>query len=451
MSRGNNIISRENSLMGRENSLMGRENSISARESTINTVYENPLNLFMQNRITLERLMQHYDISNNGFVPESNEIDLPEIYQEWEDTCKILPQLIENGTLESVIEDLPLISTDVLITKQQKKRAYLILSMIGNGYLWKNGADNIPKKLPENIAYPWYRVAKSLGLKPILTHAAVDLYNCTWSSNMDKVDPDQMDCLYTITGTPDEKWFYLIMSSIELEGQIGIQISFNLLKAYHEKNDHNIVIELTKLAENIGNVEQLLKRTLEKKDNHEYKCDPKIFWNKLRIYLGGTADPKLFPEGLEFESIEGGFEKNKGGSAAQSSLIQLYDAVLGVTHVSVHTRKFLLLMRYYMPESHRSLLEDMESVCRLRDYVMMSSNPDLVPVFNECINKLISFREYHLYIVKRYIIDNLTDEQKADALGSGGTKIDGFLKISKVETKKSNINEKDEKDEKDKD
>jgi len=400
---------------------------------------ENTLRSYMRRKATLESVMNVYDISTNGFIPETNEANLPENYAEWEDVCRQLPELIHNKTLDSVIESLPLISVEELVTPAQKKRAYLIFCMIGNGYLWKNGKEDVPKCLPENIAYPWFRVAKALGLKPILTHAAVDLYNCVWDPNMKNADPDQMDCLYTITGTRDEKWFFLIMSAIELEGSKGIHISLRLLKAFHDKNNEAIIKELADLSENIHHVELLLRRTLEKDDTGEYKCHPDVFWNQLRIYLGGTADPTVFPDGLEFESIEGGFERNNGGSAAQSSLIQLYDAVLGVAHVSIHTRKFLLLMRYYMPEKHRFFLEDMENVSEIRDYVMMTNDTDMTEAFNKCIENLTQFRKYHYYIVQRYIIDKLPAEAAKHAKGSGGTTLNGFLVISEKETHNSEL------------
>jgi indoleamine 2,3-dioxygenase len=419
--------------------------------------HDNLLIKYLKHEVTLDQVMKYYNLSSHGFVPESNDVCLPDNYQDWEEACRKLPLLIKNKTLPEVIEELPLISTEELISLDQKRRAYLILCMMGNGYLWMYGRDkdNIPKKLPENIAYPWYRVSMALGLKPILTHAAVDLYNCVPKNSNDSdsqmvSDPDMMDCLFTLTGTRDEKWFYLIMSTIELEGAKSIPVIFDLLIAVANNNSNNnnnneiITDKLYLLADGIKNVEQILKRTLEKDSDGRYKCDPQVFWNELRIYLGGTSDPSLFPDGLEFESISSDSkgQSNGGGSAAQSSLIQLMDALLGVAHVSTHTRKFLLSMRYYMPKAHRYLLEDMESVCKLRDYVMMSNDQAMTEAFDLCINRLTSFRKYHYYIVQRYIIDNLPAEAQQAAKGTGGTSLTGFLIISKDETQNTVLTEK---------
>lgn len=402
----------------------------------------NFLHAFLDKKIDLTSLCRNYDISENGFVPLNNTDRLPEQYRAWEDCCSQLSTHIKNKTLDDAISKLPLISPEELITPEQKKRAYLVLCMMGNGYLWRNGRNDIPQKLPENIAYPWDRVSESLGLKPVLTHAAVDLYNCIWSSNMDAVDPDQMDCLFTLTGTRDEKWFYLIMSAIELEGAKGIYITFNLLKAYYSKNNEEIVKELNNLAKNIKDVELILKRMMEKDDNGKYKCEPAVFWNELRIFLSGSADAGMFPNGLEYESSNNPHQKHNGGSAAQSSLIQLYDAVLNIQHPNVHTRKFLLSMRYYMPASHRRLLEDIEGVSRLRDYVMLSDDEHLKSIYQYCVDTLTEFRKYHLYIVKRYVLDFLPEEAKKHAKGSGGTTIEEFLVISKEETEDSTIDDK---------
>lgn len=78
--------------------------------------------------------------------------------------------------------------------------------------------------------------ANSIGIIPVLTNAAVDLYN--WSlinENEDQLDyePTEQEkqkkkCLinfkniminYTMTNTKDEHWFYLIMIAIEFHGE----------------------------------------------------------------------------------------------------------------------------------------------------------------------------------------------------------------------------------------
>ena len=88
---------------------------------------------------------------------------------------------------------------------------------------------------PFQLGKIWHDSAESIGIVPILTNAAVDLYN--WSKINENEDPlnyepteeekKNKNCMinfkniminYTMTNTKDEHWFYLIMIAIEFYG-----------------------------------------------------------------------------------------------------------------------------------------------------------------------------------------------------------------------------------------
>jgi hypothetical protein len=59
-----------------------------------------------------------------------------------------------------------------------------MLTMLTHVYVWGNGEKNACKVLPKALAVPLDFVSKHLGIAPVLTHAAVDLWN--WR----RIDPN---------------------------------------------------------------------------------------------------------------------------------------------------------------------------------------------------------------------------------------------------------------------
>ncbi|EPY82266.1 hypothetical protein CB1_000667001 [Camelus ferus] len=80
---------------------------------------------------------------------------------------------------------------------------------------------------------------------------------------------------------------------------------------------------------------------------------------------GWKGNPSL-PEGLLYEGVWDTPKQFAGGSAAQSSVFQCFDVLLGVQHAaggasSVSAAEFLQEMRTYMPPAHRNFLRSLES------------------------------------------------------------------------------------------
>ena len=60
-------------------------------------------------------------------------------------------------------------------------------------------------------------------------------------------------------------------------------------------------------------------------------CD-KSFFNVLRPYLAGSKNNSNIKGGFIFEGVSNEPKEYYGGSAAQCSLIQVFDAILGIKH-----------------------------------------------------------------------------------------------------------------------
>ena len=83
----------------------------------------------------------------------------------------------------------------------------------------------------------------------------------------------------------------------------------------------------------------------------------------------------------------GEWRKYRGGSNGQSSLLQFFDAILGVKHD--RSAGFSTEMRKYMPGPHSRFLYDIESIANIRDYVdSHQNNVALLNAYNDASRKL---------------------------------------------------------------
>jgi indoleamine 2,3-dioxygenase len=114
-------------------------------------------------------------------------------------------------------------------------------------------------------------------------------------------------------------------------------------------------------------------------------------------------------------------------------------------------------MRNYMPGKHRHFLQHLESVANIRRYAETTSAHEVTEAYNRAVEALGKFRDIHIQIVTRYIINpsrrnspsghpgiNLaiasTNVNSTKELhGTGGTQLLPFLKQSRDETKDSAI------------
>jgi indoleamine 2,3-dioxygenase len=80
-----------------------------------------------------------YDVSpHNGFLPDEIPLDiLPDVYyQPWETVVRNFQSLILAKRLRRIVDALPVLETDLLLTEAEWRRAYSILGFIAHGYIW---------------------------------------------------------------------------------------------------------------------------------------------------------------------------------------------------------------------------------------------------------------------------------------------------------------------------
>lgn len=80
-----------------------------------------------------------YGVSKNGFLPAISPLTrLPnEYYQPWESVIEVLPTLIETRQIRQRVDELPVLDTKYLTTDAEWQRAYSMLAVIAQGYIWQ--------------------------------------------------------------------------------------------------------------------------------------------------------------------------------------------------------------------------------------------------------------------------------------------------------------------------
>ncbi|KAL8833888.1 MAG: hypothetical protein Q9170_004035 [Blastenia crenularia] len=319
-----------------------------------------------------------------------------------------------------------------------------------------------------SIATPLLSVANDLGLPPYPTLAGQNLWNYRLIDPSQSIsEPSNLLAQFTFTGTDHESWFYVVLAAMEARGAPVICLALHAFQAVDEDDGLTLIEHLDQIAIHLKDLSIALPRMYE-------RCDPDVFYNRIRPFLTGSKPSTKMPHGVFYEDEHGGgtWQQCNGPTAAQSSLWQFIDLALGVRHLptgvvakapgdfaehpalSGKSVEFLEQMREYMPGPHRRFLQRVAKEANIRAYVKSHpTNMDLQAAYNRCLDCLVAFRNKHVQIISRYIVvpsrkaqqstlvmnnhqgDNkVSKEAKTAVTGTGGTSPVVFLKQVRDET-----------------
>lgn len=358
--------------------------------------------------------LARYDITKFGFLPDEPVRRLSESmsnidFDRWEAVMSCLPELNENGKIRETIDGLPDFDISKITTDEQLKRAYTILTLLTNSYVWQGtGPENPPKDVVcRKLAIPLWQVSQRLRIAPILTHASVDLYNWEYIDPAKGFDLDNLKSTSLMTGEDSEAWFYLIMVAIEYVGGSIIRQIIEAKKHIDSKNNKALGESLFQISKSMEQCCDIIGRMRE-------RCKPEIFWNVLRPYLAGWKNNDALPNGMLYEGVGTDDERHFyfGGSAAQSSLLAVIDASLQIDHES----PYFFEIQEYMPGAHRDFIEYATQNIFIRDYIDVAGLSELEAVYNEITRLIVLFRSKHRGLVQDYILNMIqADKEKAVA------------------------------------
>ncbi len=375
--------------------------------------------------------LPEYDISEErGFLCDQPPPPLGDYFAAWEGVFSSLPTFIQSKILREKVDSLPELdfSDCTLNSNQEWQRAYIILSFLGQGYMWMDGEEGLPSMVPKKLAVPWVAVSDYLGRKPVITYAAVVLCNYGLLNPAGPVELDNLYTLQTFTGTSDESWFFKVHMAAEMAAVPGLKAIASVFQ-HMENGDHEAI---SKCIEDVSSSLRRMKDTTAKMDKN---CDPKTFFVKLRPFYA-------FPDkGIIYEGVDTTPRKYHGASAAQTSSVYAFDMFLGTQHSGKEQADFVMAMRNYMPRGHRKFLENLEKMPSVREYSKNSGNVKLISCYNEAVRSLIEFRDDHIILVTRYILNQkkYSKNPTLDDKGTAGAPLVIFLKQVRSDTEKLKI------------
>jgi len=212
--------------------------------------------------------------------------------------------------------------------------------------------------IPRQLGLPWHQACTGLGLPHILVAAGVDMWNFEKRSLSGGFTINNLKTVTSMTGTVAESNFHVIPCAMHAAAGPIVPKIFLCHHLIWESRNAELALILRELAETLGKMREIFSHVRRILDKHD-------FYDLYRPLLGG-----FYPQGLTLtgvETVEGitvktrepaglpcwggqsGVEiKAKGPSAGQSTMVLLFDTLLGVSHGG-SAREFQEVKLYYTP------------------------------------------------------------------------------------------------------
>jgi indoleamine 2,3-dioxygenase len=300
----------------------------------------------------------------------------------------------------------------------------LVLSYLGHGYVW--GETEPADHVPAAIAVPWCAVAARLGRPPVLSYASYALDNWRRFDPRGPLSVDNLAILQNFLGGQDEDWFILIHVEIEALAARALHAALPALAAARAGDAATLGARLEEVAGALEAMLGTLRRMPE-------RCDPYMYFHRVRPFIHGWKNHPALPSGVVYEGVVdegvsefGGPQLLRGETGAQSTIVPVMDALLGVAHAPDPLRAYLDEMRAYMPPGHRGFLAHVEAAGNVRGAVreLRGAHPELAEIYDACLS---------------YIHAQAGRGANPSDVGTGGTPFMQYLAKHRDETAKHRV------------
>lgn len=374
------------------------------------------------------RLSDHDMSTERGFLCayDAADVTLPSELGVAEEAAKDLPRTLLTGRVRKHLEGMPVLNLKAFCAEAsdaQLRTAMVRYSFMVQAYVW--GEPEAPTALPAQLAVPIWALAKRLGQQPLLPYSAYVLDN--WD-RLDRSRPIGLDNIWMIQNFlagQDEAWFVLVHVAIEARaGEMLAQIPELIAAA--DRGDAQAVERGLEICNRVwDDVNAIFDRMPE-------RCDPYIYFHRVRPYIHGWKDNPALAAGLIYEGVAetGGKPQSfRGQTGSQSTIVPSMDALLQVGHAADPLRTFLDELHIYRPPAHRTFVDEVRARSHLREFVVKSGSPVLKELYNTCVRSLARFRTRHLEYAASYIAKQHKDSAGNDTdVGTGGTPFMKYLK-----------------------
>lgn len=347
-----------------------------------------------------------------GFLPPYEPLRrLPPGFEAWEEMTSDISARYLVGRVRRDLAALPELDPASLADGPEAERAMLLLTFFAGAYV--HATDPPAANLPPPLARPLVALSRRLGRPPILSHASLAMHNWRRLDPSGPIEVENLVNLVGIHGSTDETWFLTIAVAIEACGGEEPARIVRMEIAAEAGDDETVAAELGRLSETIRRITALTERTRE-------GCDPHVFYRRVRPPFSGWFEPGVRYQGTDLaEPLV-----LAGGSAAQSPLIQSFDAALSVEQPGA-ARGPHLDMRRYMAPRHRRFVKAVEESGAVRRFAASTRSPVVRNGYDDALAALAELRRVHMAIVNDYILRQA--DAGAEARGTGGTDFRRFL------------------------
>lgn len=382
--------------------------------------------------------LEDYGISRSrGFLADFDpvQVALPGLLGPVVTAALELPRLLPTGRIRAHLAMLPVPDLRDFLTDGSDaahRIAMLRYAFLVQAYVW--GEPEPPRALPANLAVPIWQLADRLGQQPLLPYSSYALDNWGRFDPQEGFDLSNLHVIQSFLGGQDEAWFILIHVAIEAKaGQMLAQIP-ELIAAAAAGDESALASGLAVVSNTWDRVNAIFDRMPE-------RCDPYIYYHRVRPWIHGWKDNPALPDGLVYAGVRetrGRPQPFRGQTGSQSSIVPVMDALLGVSHAADPLRSFLDELHVYRPPAHRRFIDDVRAASTLREVIAGARSECLTLLYNECVIKLARFRTRHLEYAASYIHRQSNGSAgNTSAVGTGGTPFMKYLKKHRGETEQA--------------
>ena len=380
--------------------------------------------------------LDHYDISpERGFLCkfDASAVRLSGSLGEAQSLARRLPHLLPTGRVRALLETrLPDDVTEATIaalSDEQARIAMVAYTFMVQAYVW--GEDAPPAALPPVLARPTVWLSDRTGQPPLLPYSGYVLDNWGRFDPDGPVDLSNTWMIQPFLGGADEAWFVLVHVAIEALAGRALARFDAAMRAAVQENADALRTQLEAMAADWTPLADVFDRMPE-------RCDPYIYFERVRPYIHGWADNPALPGGLVYAGVTrwaGAPQAFRGQTGSQSSIVPAMDALLGVGHAADPLKAYLDELHIYRPPAHRTFIDHVRQGSTVRRFVETADHAGLDAAYNGAIQAVADFRSRHLEYAARYIATQGKRSAGNDpSVGTGGTPFMKYLKKHRDET-----------------
>lgn len=385
--------------------------------------------------------LKDYDITpERGFLTphDMGRVKLPAVFDPIADARRLLPGWMTSGRCRTFMDALPAIDMDQHLTQLDDAQARMLMvhySFIVQAYVW--GEAEAARMLPRHLAVPYCQLSAHIGQFPLLPYSSYTLDNWAKLDPQGGISLDNIHVIQNFYGGVDENWF--IMVHVEIEARAGKALAAipDLIEAIDAGDTAQVMALLKAIRAAWEEINPVFDRMPE-------KCDPYIYYHRVRPYIHGWKGNPALPEGLIYEGVAryaGKPQAFRGQTGSQSSIVPVMDALMQITHENDPLKEFLDELHQYRPPRHRKFIEDVGARSRLRDFVKGRNDPALTDLYDDIIDHVQKFRTRHLEYAANYINKQARDSEGNPVdIGTGGTPFMKYLKKHRDESRHHFLN-----------